>query len=63
MVTMISSRFSTPGFEEDTRALYSRLYGEDAGSKFFDILTGSPDEIAVISRIIAYLAEKEKGEE
>ena len=62
MKMMNIPRFSTPGFGEDTKELYTRLYGEDVGGKFFDILTASPDEISVISRLIAYLAEK-KGRE
>ena len=62
MKMMNIPRFSIPGFGDDTKELYIKLYGEDAGSKFFSILTASPDEISVISRLIAYLAEK-KGRE
>ena len=34
----------------------------DAGERFVDILNTSPDEIAVISRLIAYLKMKREGE-
>ena len=37
--------------------LYTKLYG-NVGERFIDILNTSPDEIAVISRLIAYLKEK-----
>ncbi len=53
-------KFSSPALNEDAQVLYSKLYGEN-GEKFVEILDTSPDEIAVISRLIAYLAEK-KGE-
>ena len=50
-------KFPAPVLGDDTQTLYSKLYGE-AGKRFVDILNTSPDEIAVISRLIAYLAEK-----
>lgn len=50
-------KFSSPTLNEGTQALYTNLYGE-AGKMFVEILNTSPDEIAVISRLIAYLAEK-----
>lgn len=52
-------RFSSPVMEDKTKELYTKLYGE-AGDKFVDILNTSPDEIAVISRLIAYLKDKQK---
>ena len=45
---------------EEARALYARLYGGN-GRRFADILDTSPDEIAVVSRLIAYLAQREEG--
>ena len=45
---------------EEARALYARLYGAN-GRRFADILDTSPDEIAVVSRLIAYLAQREEG--
>lgn len=44
------------------KELYSALYGEDIGKRFVDVLATSPDEIAVISRLIAYLMTSKKGE-
>jgi len=55
-------KFETPGMGAGTKALYRRLYGEMAGEQFIDILSTSPDEIAVISRLVAFLAEQ-KGVE
>ena len=51
------AKFPAPVLGGDTQSLYDRLYG-DAGEHFVDILNASPDEIAVISRLIAYLADK-----
>lgn len=56
-MNMNFAKFPAPVLGDDTQALYSRLYGE-AGDRFVEILNTSPDEIAVISRIIAYLTEK-----
>lgn len=56
-MTMNPTKFSAPVLGDDTQNLYARLYG-DAGEKFVDILNTSPDEIAVISRLIAYLTER-----
>lgn len=50
-------KFSAPVLGDDTQKLYTELYGE-AGGGFVDILNTSPDEIAVISRLIAYLKDK-----
>lgn len=54
---MNNSRFPGPVLGEDTQELYTKLYG-DVGAKFVDILDTSPNEIAVISRLIAYLKDK-----
>lgn len=51
------TKFSAPVLDENTQDLYVRLYG-DAGERFVGILNTSPDEIAVISRMISYLMEK-----
>ena len=56
-MNMNFAKFPAPVLGDDTHALYSKLYGE-AGERFVDILNTSPDEIAVISRLIAYLAER-----
>ncbi len=56
-MNMNFTKFSAPVLDNATQELYSKLYGE-AGKKFVEILNSSPDEIAVISRLIAYLTEK-----
>ena len=53
------AKFPAPVLDDDTQKLYTRLYG-DAGERFVDVLNTSPDEIAVISRMIAYLRDKKE---
>lgn len=60
-MNMNFAKFPAPVLGDDTQELYAKLYG-DAGERFVDILNSSPNEIAVISRLIAYLKER-KGEE
>ena len=55
-------KFEVPGMDDTAKELYSALYGEDIGKRFVDVLSSSPDEIAVISRLIAYLMTNKKGE-
>ena len=50
----MKAKFDIPVIDTETTKLYEELYG-DAGSSFIDIMNTSPDEIAVISRLIAYL--------
>lgn len=54
-----SVRFPSPTMDETAQKLYAELYG-DAGTRFVGILNSSPNEIAVISRLIAYLDDKTK---
>lgn len=54
-------RFPIPGMDEDALSVYSGLYGEDAEC-FIGILNTSPEEIFVISRMIAYITEKIGGD-
>ena len=56
---MMISRFSSPVLNEEAQESYKDLYGE-SGQYYVDILNTSPDEIAVLSRMITYL--KERGE-
>ena len=56
-MSMNLAKFSVPVLGDTTHTTYSRLYGE-AGEQYIDILNTSPNEIAVISRLIAYLEEK-----
>lgn len=55
-------KFEVPGMDDTAKELYSSLYGEDIGKRFVGVLATSPDEIAVISRLIAYLMTIKKGE-
>ena len=48
------AKFTAPVLGEDTREIYNELYG-NVGDRFVDILKTSPDEIAVISKMLAYL--------
>lgn len=56
-MNMNFAKFPAPVLGDETLELYTKLYG-DTGEKFVDILNTSPNEIAVISRLIAYLEEK-----
>lgn len=56
------AKFSVPVLGDETQELYKKLYGE-SGEKFVDILNSSPNEIAVISKLIAYLRDKVEGGE
>ena len=56
-MNMNFANFPAPVLGNDTQELYAKLYG-DAGERFVDILNSSPNEIAVISRLIAYLKER-----
>lgn len=57
-----SVKFETPGMGENAKMMYEKLYGEAVGDRYIDILSTSPDEIAVISRFIAYMMEHAKGD-
>lgn len=59
-MNMNFARFPAPVLGDDTQELYSKLYGE-AGAKFVGILNTSPNEIAVISRLIAYLKDRKEA--
>lgn len=56
-MNMNFAKFPAPVLGNDAQELYTKLYG-NAGEKFVDILNTSPNEIAVISRLIAYLKDK-----
>lgn len=56
-MNMNFAKFSAPVLGDETQELYTKLYGTD-GERFIDILNTSPNEIAVISKLIAYLKEK-----
>ncbi len=54
------ARFSQPVLDETTKTHYEKLY-EDAGEQFINILNSSPNEIAVLSRMMVYLNERSGG--
>lgn len=56
-----STKFDAPVLGQDAQELYKQLYGKE-GECFVNILNTSPDEIAVISRLISYLRLR-KGSE
>lgn len=47
---------------DNAKEMYEKLYGDVVGKNFINILSTSPDEIAVISRFIAFMMEQKKGE-
>ena len=51
------TKFDTPVLGQGTQELYEKLYGE-SGERFVNILNTSPNEIVVISRLVAYLKVK-----
>lgn len=53
-MNMNFAKFTSPVLDSDTRDLYTNLYG-DKSDNFIEILNTSPEEIAVISKMIAYL--------
>lgn len=61
MMFVNMTRFPAPGLGEDARQLYETLYGE-AGARFLEVLDTSPQEIAVLSRMAAYLQGQRGGE-
>ncbi len=60
-MNMNFAKFPTPVLGNKTHELYTKLYGE-SGARYVDILDTSPDEIAVISRLIAYLKDRNRGD-
>lgn len=58
----VSTKFDVSVLGEDAQEIYSRLYG-DKGLKYIEILETSPEEIAVISRLLAYLENMMGGEQ
>lgn len=57
---MNPTRFGTPGMGQETEAVYGGLYG-DNGRDLIRVLRDSPYEIAVLSRLLAYLEQRRKG--
>lgn len=59
-INMNPTRFGTPGMGQETERAYNNIYG-DNGISFIRVLRESPYEIAVLSRLITYLEQKQKG--
>lgn len=59
-LNMDPTRFDPPGMGREVDRLYSGIYGEAAGADFIRVLRGSPYEIAVLSRLLAYLEQEQK---
>ena len=55
------SRWTSPILGQDAEKVYTTAYG-DKGMDFLWVLETSPYEIAVVSRLMAYLQQK-KGEQ
>lgn len=55
-------RWTCPILGQEAETAYSDLYGDD-GQSFLRVLGDSPYEIAVLSRLIAYLANANKCSE
>lgn len=53
-------RWSCPVLDDRAESLYRETYGE-AGSRFCGILSQSPYEIAVLSRLLTHLDHKRGG--
>lgn len=48
------TRWTSPILGQEADTVYARVYG-DEGESFLHVLESSPYEIAVVSRLIAYL--------
>lgn len=59
-MNMNPTRFGTPGMGQETETVYRDVYGTN-GVNFTRVLQESPYEIAVLSRLITYLEQKQKG--
>lgn len=56
------TRWTSPILGQEAEIVYSDAYGED-GKEFLHILESSPYEIAVVSRLIAYLQKVRGGKQ
>lgn len=56
------TRWTNPILSEGAEAVYTEMYG-DEGKDFIHVLESSPYEIAVVSRLIAYLEKVRGGKE
>lgn len=56
----MNARWGSPILGQDVNEVYNKVYGND-GEHYIEVLETSPYEIAVISRMIAYLQQKKNG--
>lgn len=56
------TRWTSPILGQEAEAVYTDIYGNE-GADFLRVLETSPYEIAVISRLIAYLQKVKGGEQ
>ena len=54
--------WNNPVISDDAHKQYEKLYGQE-GSRYLSVLESSPLEIAVLSRLIAYLTLLKEGTE
>ena len=54
------TRWTNPVLGQQTEVTYGNIYGEN-GKDIIEVLETAPYEIAVISRLIAYLYSKKGG--
>ena len=55
-----SPRFPNSVLNEEAKAIYDRLYGNDVAEAFLQIIDRAPQEMAVISRMLCVLTEMTK---
>ncbi len=56
------TRWTSPILGQEAEAVYTGIYGNE-GADFLRVLETSPYEIAVVSRLIAYLQKVKGGEQ
>lgn len=56
------TRWTSPILGREAEAIYTGIYGNE-GTDFLRVLETSPYEIAVVSRLIAYLQKVKGGEQ
>jgi len=56
------TRWTSPILGQEAEAVYTGIYGNE-GEDFLRVLETSPYEIAVVSRLIAYLQKVKGGEQ
>lgn len=56
------TRWTSPILGQEAETVYTGVYGEN-GKEYINILETSPYEIAVVSRLMAYLHKVKGGEQ